>query len=100
MAHNEIDLSGMTPEQLEALIQKATKQKGAALAHKTMAVMAAWKAAHKWLKDNAPEDIGKAFAEINQQMGPRETNVMKKYDLSETQRDNAIEKGEKVILDL
>jgi len=97
MAQNEIDLSGMSPEQLEDLIQKATKQKGAALAHKTMAVMAAWKAAHKWLKENAPEDLGKAFSEINQQMGPRETNVMKKYNMSETQRDNAIERGEKAI---
>lgn len=92
-----INLANYSPEQLDEIIAAAERQKGAALATKTMAVMAAWKAAHKWLKNNAADDLGEAFKSISQPMEPRETNVMKKYGLSETQRDNAIEKGRKAV---
>ena len=92
-----INLANYSPEQLDEIIAAAELQKGAALAAKTMAVMSAWKAAHKWLIDNASDDLGEAFKAIPQQAGPRETNVMKKYKMSETQRDNAIEKGRKAV---
>lgn len=92
-----VNLSLMSAKELDELIEAAQKQKGAAMAAKTMAVMAAWKAAHKWLLDNAADDLGEAFKAISQQAGPRETNVMKKYDMSETQRDKAIEKGRKAV---
>lgn len=95
-----VNLATFSVKQLDDIIQEAEKQKGATQAATTIAVMAAWKAAHKWLMENAPDDLGESFKAIPQQAGPRESNIMKKYDMSETQRDASIEKGRKAIASL
>lgn len=48
-----VNLATFSVKQLDDIIQEAEKQKGATQAATTIAVMAAWKAAHKWLLENS-----------------------------------------------
>lgn len=80
-----------------ARIERMHKNRSAAT--HLISVAAAFKEALKALKSADPEIfvLNSAWLEIPQQAQPRETNIAKQFDLSETERDNAKERGRKAI---
>lgn len=93
MADNAIDLSGKTPEELDAIIEAANKAKEKAKAPRTLAVIGAFLAAHKWLLENEEENISDHITGIPQQAMPKPKVFARRFDMSETEMHNALEKG-------
>lgn len=100
MAQNEIDFSGKTPDELDAIIKAAEKAKERARGPQTLAVIGAFVAAHKWLCDNEADSISDQITGIAQQAMPKGKVFARRFGMSETELHNALEKGRKAVAGL
>lgn len=99
MANNGIDLSGKTPEELDAIIEAAKQAKESKRAASTIALIGAFEASLKALQERLGDTHPK-LTEIKQPWIPKPSNIARKNDMSETEMHNALEKGRKMIAGL
>lgn len=100
MANNELDFSGKTPDELDAIIKAAQDAKEAAKGPQTLAVIGAFIAAHKWLCENQADNISDQIKDIAQQAMPKGKVFARRFGMSETELHNALERGKKAVASL
>ena len=100
MVDKEMDFSGKSPEELDAIIEAAQKAKERARGPQTLAVIGAFAAAYKWLCDNEAPNLSEQITGISQPAMPKGKVFARRFGMSETELHNALEKGRKAIASL
>lgn len=100
MAQNALDLSGKTPDELDAIIEAALKAKDRVRGPQTLARIGAFLEAHRLLMETEKDNISDQITGIAQQAMPKPKVFARRLGMSETELHNALERGRKAVASL
>lgn len=86
-----------TAEQIDAEIQALLAEKDALKGPRILGLVTLWNAVTLALRDEYPDALPEPVMEMKQQAMPRPALVRRKFDMSETQMHNAVEKAGNIV---